>query len=52
MAKIIVLGGGMVGSAMCADLAGDHDVTCADFNIDMGTPPHPGGNTMMVFRCE
>jgi lysine 6-dehydrogenase len=34
MAKIIVLGGGMVGSAMCADLAKEHDVTCADFNID------------------
>jgi len=33
--KIIVLGGGMVGSAMCADLASDHDVTCADFNIDV-----------------
>ena len=25
----------MVGSAMCADLAKDHDVTCADFNIDV-----------------
>jgi len=24
----------MVGSAMCADLAKEHDVTCADFNID------------------
>ena len=35
MPKIIVLGGGMVGSAMCADLAVDHDVTCADFNIDV-----------------
>lgn len=34
MANIIVLGGGMVGSAMCADLAKEHDVTCADFNID------------------
>src|SRR5689334_965213 len=33
--KIIVLGGGMVGSAMCADLAKMYDVTCADFNIDV-----------------
>ena len=33
--KIIVLGGGMVGSAMCADLSGDYEVTCADFNIDV-----------------
>jgi len=24
----------MVGSAMCADLVKEHDVTCADFNID------------------
>jgi saccharopine dehydrogenase-like NADP-dependent oxidoreductase len=35
MAKIIVLGGGMVGSAMCADLANEFDVTCADFNLDV-----------------
>jgi len=35
MAKIIVLGGGMVGSAMCADLSSDHEITCADFNIDV-----------------
>lgn len=35
MKKIIVLGGGMVGSAMCADLAKDYEVTCADFNIDV-----------------
>jgi lysine 6-dehydrogenase len=30
MASIIVLGGGMVGSAMAIDLAKTHDVTCAD----------------------
>src|SRR5690242_17617840 len=35
MAKIIVLGGGMVGSAMCADLAIDHEVTCADFSNEV-----------------
>jgi lysine 6-dehydrogenase len=33
--KIIVLGGGMVGGAICADLANDFEVTCADFNIDV-----------------
>lgn len=30
--QIIVLGGGMVGSAMAADLSKDYSVTCADFN--------------------
>lgn len=35
MEKIIVLGGGMIGSAMCADLANDFDVTCADFSSDV-----------------
>ncbi|HEX6332701.1 MAG TPA: saccharopine dehydrogenase C-terminal domain-containing protein [Flavisolibacter sp.] len=33
--KIIVLGGGMVGSVMAADLATDHEVSCADL-----TPRH------------
>jgi lysine 6-dehydrogenase len=33
--KIIVLGGGMVGSAMAADLATDFDVTCADLNAEV-----------------
>lgn len=33
--KIIVLGGGMVGSAMVADLCKDYDVTCADYNPDV-----------------
>jgi lysine 6-dehydrogenase len=32
--KIIVLGAGMVGSAMAVDLAKDHEVTCADINED------------------
>jgi lysine 6-dehydrogenase len=35
MSKIIVLGGGMVGSAMCADLANDFEVTCADYSKDV-----------------
>ncbi|CAN5672035.1 saccharopine dehydrogenase family protein [soil metagenome] len=35
MTKIIVLGGGMVGSAMCADLANDFEVTCADYSTDV-----------------
>ena len=33
--KIIVLGGGMIGSAMCADLSNDYDVTCADYSTDV-----------------
>lgn len=33
--KIIVLGGGMVGNAMVADLCKDYDVTCADLNLDV-----------------
>ncbi len=33
--KIIVLGGGMIGSAMCADLANDFEVTCADVSTDV-----------------
>ncbi|MEO8087229.1 MAG: saccharopine dehydrogenase C-terminal domain-containing protein [Bacteroidota bacterium] len=33
--KIIVLGGGMVGSAMCVDLANDFEVTCADYSTDV-----------------
>jgi lysine 6-dehydrogenase len=33
--KIIVLGGGMVGSAMIADLCKDFDVICADLNPDV-----------------
>jgi lysine 6-dehydrogenase len=32
--KVIVLGAGMVGSAMAADLAGDFEVTCADINAE------------------
>ena len=32
MAKIIVLGTGLVGSAMAADLASKHEVTALDFN--------------------
>ena len=32
MARIIVLGAGMVGSAMARDLSGKHDVTSADIN--------------------
>lgn len=35
MAKIIVLGGGMIGSTMVADLCKDYDVTCADINDDV-----------------
>jgi lysine 6-dehydrogenase len=33
--KIIVLGAGMVGSAMAADLANDFEITCADLNPDI-----------------
>jgi lysine 6-dehydrogenase len=33
--KVIVLGGGMVGSAMAADLSKDFDVACADFNQEV-----------------
>jgi lysine 6-dehydrogenase len=33
--KIIVLGGGMVGSAMAADLSADFEVTCADINAEV-----------------
>ncbi len=33
--RIIVLGGGMVGSAMCADLANDYEVTCADYSTEV-----------------
>jgi saccharopine dehydrogenase-like NADP-dependent oxidoreductase len=33
--KIIVLGGGMVGSAIVADLCKDNKVTCADFNKEV-----------------
>ncbi len=33
--KIIVLGGGMVGSAMCADLSSDFEVTCADYSSEV-----------------
>ena len=32
MAKIIVLGTGLVGSAMAVDLASKHEVTALDFN--------------------
>jgi lysine 6-dehydrogenase len=32
MAKIIILGAGMVGSAMALDLSKNHEVTCADIN--------------------
>ena len=35
MKRIIVLGGGMVGSAMCADLSDNFDITCADYSIDV-----------------
>ena len=35
MRSVIVLGGGMVGSAMCADLAKDFAVTCADYNAEV-----------------
>jgi saccharopine dehydrogenase-like NADP-dependent oxidoreductase len=35
MSKIIVLGGGMVGSAMCADLAKNFEATCADYSADV-----------------
>ncbi|MFI5219637.1 MAG: saccharopine dehydrogenase family protein [Bacteroidia bacterium] len=35
MSKIIVLGGGMIGKAMVADLCADYDVTCADINTDV-----------------
>jgi lysine 6-dehydrogenase len=34
MAKILVLGAGMVGRAMAADLCGNHTVTSADINPD------------------
>lgn len=33
--KIIILGGGMVGSAMVADLSKDYEVTCADISSDL-----------------
>jgi len=33
--KIIVLGGGMVGSAIVADLCKDNEVTCADINQEV-----------------
>jgi lysine 6-dehydrogenase len=33
--KIIVLGGGMVGSAIVADLCKDNEVTCADINREV-----------------
>ncbi|MCK5637368.1 MAG: saccharopine dehydrogenase NADP-binding domain-containing protein, partial [Flavobacteriaceae bacterium] len=33
MKKIIVLGAGMVGSAMAIDLVKDHKVTSADYNL-------------------
>jgi len=33
--KIIVLGGGMVGSVMAADLSKDFEVTCADLNAEV-----------------
>ena len=33
MSKIIVLGSGMVGSAMALDLANDHSVSIADINV-------------------
>ena len=35
MSKIIVLGAGMVGSAMAMDLAGKHDVTLTDIDINV-----------------
>ncbi|MFT4680779.1 MAG: lysine 6-dehydrogenase [Granulosicoccus sp.] len=34
MSKIIVIGAGMVGSAMARDLSKDHEVTSADINLD------------------
>jgi saccharopine dehydrogenase-like NADP-dependent oxidoreductase len=33
--KIIVLGGGLVGSVMAADLSKNHEVTCADLNSEV-----------------
>ncbi len=33
--QIIVLGGGMVGSAIVADLCKDYEVTCADINVEV-----------------
>ena len=35
MSKIIVLGGGMVGSAMAIDLAKNHKVVLTDINNDV-----------------
>ncbi|MDZ7615235.1 MAG: saccharopine dehydrogenase NADP-binding domain-containing protein [Flavobacteriaceae bacterium] len=35
MSSIIVLGAGMVGSAMAIDLAKDHQVTVSDLNPDV-----------------
>ena len=38
MSNIIVLGAGMVGSAMAIDLVKDHQVTLTDVNKDGKTP--------------
>ena len=35
MSKIIVLGAGMVGSAMAIDMAKNHNVTLTDLNQDV-----------------
>ncbi|MDG2343542.1 MAG: saccharopine dehydrogenase NADP-binding domain-containing protein, partial [Flavobacteriales bacterium] len=35
MSKIIVLGGGMVGSAMAIDLSKNHEVLLTDINIEI-----------------
>ena len=38
MAKIIVLGAGLVGSVMAKDLAKKHQVSSVDINIDALVP--------------
>ena len=44
MARIVVLGAGLVGSVMAEDLSIQHEVTCVDIskdNLDKFPPPVP-----------
>jgi lysine 6-dehydrogenase len=52
MSKIIVLGSGMVGSAMAHDLAGQHSVTVADRNKDALTKVRQKCNDLSVMQLD
>jgi saccharopine dehydrogenase-like NADP-dependent oxidoreductase len=52
MSNIIVLGAGMVGSAMAADLAKNHSVTVADLNAERLLSAQRRSNTLSVMELN